>query len=106
MYIFVAYFNSSGTKVNPKVRQESTKIALMIVFYSVFRMSKIGNVPKHEKEKSFARNWLQSAIRSIKTEVWRTRVRHTRRRARFRAKNALNAAGAGGHTWKPEKRSV
>ena len=80
---FCAYFSCSVVKVNPKVRQESAKIALLLVFYSVFRMSKIGNVPKHGKEESFARNWSQDAIRSIKTEVWRTRVRQTRTRSRF-----------------------
>ena len=34
---FCAYFSCSVAKVNPKVRQESAKIALLLVFYSVLR---------------------------------------------------------------------
>ena len=100
---FCAYFSCSVAKVNPKVRHESAKIALLLVFYSVFRMSKIGNVPKHGKEESFARNWSQDAIRSIKTEVWRTHVRQTATRSQKKTSKGFKCERAGGSRIKPRE---
>ena len=46
--------------------------------YSGFGPSNTKNATKHEKEDSFEQNGVQNAIRSIKTEVWRTHVAKTR----------------------------
>ena len=88
---------------NLKMSDASAKVWLSMGFYNDFRNA---HTKSTIKVHTFGVKGTRGPIHSIKTEVRRTHVRHTRRRARFWPKKALNASGARGHVLNLEKHSV
>ena len=71
--------------------------------YSGFGPSKTKKVPKHAKESSFSAKCVQNAIRSIKTEVWRTHVAKTREKVHILDEKRFKCELGGGSRIKPRK---
>ena len=79
---------------------------IMCGFSGLLQRFSKGPRKTYYKPADFCTRGRQGPIHSRKTEVWRTHVRQTRRRARVWAKNALNASRPRGHAINLEKRSV